>query len=618
MSGFAGVVRLDGAPVGESLIRRMADALAFRGPDGSGLRIGDGAGLAHTQLVTTDEALRERQTATFDGKVWIVGDVRLDARDDLIARLPGVDQAALLGAPDIELVLRAYHAWGSRAVDWLLGDFAFAVWDGGRGELFAARDQMGVRPLYYARVGPTVVFSNTLDCVRIHPGVSSRLNERAVADFLLFDLNQDPATTVFADIQRLAPAHTLTATRDALKTTRYWTLPIDEPRFFRRAGDYVDAFRSLLQTSIDDRLRTREVGVFMSGGIDSTSLAAMTNRQMRQRGDGVVRALTWAEDGHDGGAERRYAAAAAAHIGISHDVHAVDADPVDWRWERESRHENEPNSCAWRTAAADAYNTRLASSLRVVFHGEGPDNALQYEWKPYLQYLLRTRQVSRLGIDAFTYLTTQHRFPSWNRLVSADDTGRAGSDSPEPSFPSWLNQDFERRLELRERWREVFAGTPPAHPVRPDGYASLLSPLWPKLFEWYDAERTRVPIDVRHPFVDLRLLRFMLAVPPVPWCRGKYLLRRAMRRELPAAVLDRPKQSLPPHQLRETERRLVSAPFTPVPSLAPYVDVHRLPDPRHAGARAVEGLLRVRSLNRWLTTEEEHDVEYRAYAAIRA
>jgi asparagine synthase (glutamine-hydrolysing) len=616
MSGFAGVVRLDGGPVDESLIRRMANVLAFRGPDATGIRIGDGAGLAHTQLVTSDEAARERQPATLDGKTWIVGDVRLDARRDLIARLPAGDPAVLRDAPDIELVLHAYHAWGAGAVDSLLGDFAFAIWDSGRGQLFAARDQMGVRPLYFARTGTTIVFSNTLDCVRRHPGVSARLNDRAIADFLLFDLTQDPADTVFADVQRLAPAHTLTATRDELTTRRYWTLPIDEPRFFRRPGDYVEAFRSLLQTSIDDRLRTSAVGVFMSGGLDSTSLAAAAARQMRQRGDGVVKALTWAEDAHDGGTERRYAAIAAIRIGIAHDIHAVDAAPIDWQWERNGRHESEPNSCAWRTAPADAYNQRVASSLRVVFHGEGPDNALQYEWKPYLRHLWRSRRAARLGIDACHYLITQRRFPSWNRIVSPDERDRAGDSAQ--SFPSWLNADFERRLQLRDRWREVLAAPPPAHPVRPESYASLLSPLWPKLFEWYEPERTRAPIEVRHPFVDLRLLRFMLSVPAIPWCRGKSLLRRAMRNELPDEVLTRPKRSLPPHRLRETERRLVSAPFAPVPSLTPYVDVHRLTDPRHAGPREVEGLLRVRSLNRWLTTLEEHDVEHREYAAIRA
>jgi asparagine synthase (glutamine-hydrolysing) len=619
MSGFAGVVRLDGGAIDELLMRRMAAALAFRGPDRTAIRIADGAGLAYTQLVTTDEGTRERQPLTLDGTTWIVGDARLDARRDLIARLPDADPAVLLAAPDIELVLRAYHARGARAVEWLQGDFAFAVWDSHHHRVFAARDQMGVRPLYYACLGSTIVFSNTLDCVRLHPGVPTRLNDQAIADFLLFDLNQDPDTTVFAGIHRLAPAHTLSATREGVATTRYWELPIDEPQFFRKVEDYTEAFQSLLQASIDDRLRTRSVGVFMSGGLDSTSLTAMTARRMRQRGGGgAIKALTWAEDGHDGGRERHYAAVAARYIGISHDVHAVGADSIDWRWERESRRESEPNSCAWRTAAADAYHRRIASSLRVVFHGEGPDNALQYEWQPYLRYLIGTRRASRIGRDALHYLITQQRFPSWNRLVSADGVAHRTSEALSRSFPTWLHADFDRRLRLRDRWHEVLTPPPPAHPVRPESYASLLSPLWPKLFEWYEPERTRVPLQVRHPFVDLRLLRFMLAVPPVPWCRGKSLLRRAMRGELPRAVLERRKESLPPRQLRETERRLASAPFKPVPSLAPYVDVHRLPDPRRAAPHDVEALLRVRSLNRWLHAEEEHNVEYRESAAIRA
>jgi asparagine synthase (glutamine-hydrolysing) len=615
MSGFAGIVHLDGAPVSDALMRRMADALAFRGPGATTIWVGEGAAFAHTLLAATDESARERQPFTIDGDVWIVGDARVDARRDLIASLPDPQPAGLTAAPDIELILRAYHAWGARCVDSLLGDFAFAVWDRPRAQLFAARDQMGVRPFYYAHIGSCVVFSNTLDCVRLHPLVSDRVNDLAIADFLLFDLNQDLFSSAFADIHRLPPAHTLTAARDGLLTARYWTLPIDEPRFFRRADDYVDGFRSLLQTSIDDRLRTHAVGVFMSGGIDSTSLAAMTARRMRQRGSGNVQALTWAEDGHDGGTERHYATLAATHIGIPHDVHAVDADPIDWNWEREARPDSEPNSCAWRTAAVDKYNQRVASSFTVVFHGEGPDNALYYEWRPYLRYLMRTRRASRLAIDASQYLITQRRLPLWNRLLSPAVARGADDETTRPSFPTWLNRDFERRWHLRDRWHAVFSAAPPVHPVRPESYASLTSPLWPKLFEWYEPDRTRAPLEVRHPFVDLRLLRFMLAVPAIPWCRGKYLLRRAMQHDLPDAVLKRAKRSLPPRQLWETQRRLVSAPFVPVPSISAYVDVRRLADCRHAEPAGVEGLLRIRSFNRWLKVEEEHRRDHRAYAA---
>ena len=169
-------------------------------------------------------------------------------------------------ATDVELILRAYLVWGEDCVEHLLGDFAFAIWDGPKQKLFCARDHLGVKPFFYAHLGQKLIFSSSLDCIRQHPAVSDRLNDLAIADFLLFDLNQDLATTSFADIQRIPPAHVAKWSADGTQLRRYWTLPIDEPLYFRRDDDYVDRFRELLDQAVDDRLRTKKIAVFMSGG----------------------------------------------------------------------------------------------------------------------------------------------------------------------------------------------------------------------------------------------------------------------------------------------------------------------------------------------------------------
>src|SRR5262245_9592271 len=201
MSGFAGIVRFDGAPVSDVLTRRMAEVMSRRRPEASAIWTGDGAGFAYTLRATSNEAAPERQPMTLDGRVWIVGEARLDERRDVMAALPESTPRNLAAAPDIELVLRGYAAWRPHVVDRLRGDFAFAVWDGARAQLFAARDQLGVRPFFYARIGSCFVFSNTFACVRLHPSISGRLNDLAIADFLLFDVNQDPSTSVYADVR---------------------------------------------------------------------------------------------------------------------------------------------------------------------------------------------------------------------------------------------------------------------------------------------------------------------------------------------------------------------------------------------------------------------------------
>src|SRR5260370_25727530 len=139
---------------------------------------------------------------------------------------------------------------------------------------------MGVKPFYYARVRSGLIFSNTLDCIRRHPVVSDRLNDRAIADFLLFGCNQDAATSSFAQIQRLPPAHRAIWSKDNLRVSRYWSMPIDEPLFYKRADDYMNHFRDLLGTALADRLRTNQVWIFMSGGPQS-SCSAHRNRAAR-------------------------------------------------------------------------------------------------------------------------------------------------------------------------------------------------------------------------------------------------------------------------------------------------------------------------------------------------
>jgi len=252
-------------------------------------------GFGHTMLRTTWESEREHQPFSLDGQVWITADARVDDRENLVEKLASKGQEVVSAAPDAELILRAYYAWGEHCVEYLLGDFAFAIWDRHLRRVFCARDHLGIRPFYYFQSGKTFVFSNTLNCVRRHPDVSSKLSDLAVADFLLFALNQDSATTTFSDIQRVAPAHSLTVSKDRCVSRRYWSMPIDEPVYYRRNSDYVDQFSELLRLAIRDRTRTPWMGVLMSGGLDSSALAATACQLSGHRP--AVAAFTYVFDG---------------------------------------------------------------------------------------------------------------------------------------------------------------------------------------------------------------------------------------------------------------------------------------------------------------------------------
>ncbi len=129
MSGIVGVINLDGAPADRQLLQQMTAFVAYRGPDAQEIWIDGKVGFGHTMLRTTAESMRERQPFSLDGQVWITADARVDGRSDLIGKLASKVNAHLKSAADVELILHAYHAWGEDCVNYLLGDFAFAIWD---------------------------------------------------------------------------------------------------------------------------------------------------------------------------------------------------------------------------------------------------------------------------------------------------------------------------------------------------------------------------------------------------------------------------------------------------------------------------------------------------------
>ena len=329
MSGFAGVFHLDGAPVERVWLETMADFLAFRGPDGSRVWVSGNAGLCHTLLRIAQETDGRPQIASLNGCLWIAADARIDDRETLISKLSSVPAHDLKCCSSAELILHAYAAWGEACVEHLLGDFSFVIWDARRQQVFAARDHLGVKPFFYALKGQCLLVSNTLDCLRQIPAVSDELNEQAIGDFLIARKNYNPATTFFADIQRLPVAHRLIAGADGLQTERYWTLPIDEPLYYKRSGDYVDRFHELLRVAVRDRLPDGPLGIFMSGGLDSPAVAAAAVQL-----GASASAFTSVYDQLIPDEERHYAGLVAGHIGIPIFYKVLDAEP--WGWESSS------------------------------------------------------------------------------------------------------------------------------------------------------------------------------------------------------------------------------------------------------------------------------------------
>lgn len=543
MSGIAGVVARDGGPVDPALPARMAEWMAFRGPHGTRSWAEGPAGLAHALLRTGDVGEDVPQPLSLDGNLWIVADARLDARDALARDLRGAGCGdAAEDAPAARLLLLALRAWGDDAPRRLLGDFAFAAWDARRRRLFCARDPFGVKPFFYAPASPAFVFANTLDCVRLHPAVDDALDEAWIADFLVHGGTQAPDATVHAAIRQLPPAHTLVLEDGRVSLHRYWALPTEAaPRSSTRVRDVVAEGVETLRLAVRDRLPDGPASFFLSGGRDSTSLAALAADTVA-RGERTAdfQAYTACYERLMPDEERRYTAMAADALGIPVHFTAVDAYPAFGRWGAPELRRPQPTDNVLGAIEADQLR-QAAAHGPVLLTGQGGD-PVQRETRSRLTKLVVAGHPARALREAAEYAWWHRRLPRPGVRTWLAERGGA---RPWPAeVPPWIAPDFARRVGLADRVAEWNARRPPAHALRPEAYESLVAPLWPGLFTAYDPGVTGVPIEVRHPFFDLRVVRAWLSVPPAQWYNDKGLLRIGMRGRLPEAFLRRPKTPL--------------------------------------------------------------------------
>jgi asparagine synthase (glutamine-hydrolysing) len=606
MSGICGVVQFDGAPVDRGLVRRMTRAMAFRGPDRQDTWVEGEAGLGHALLQTGLAPAAERQPLSLDGRAWIIADARIDGQRQLKSKLAARGRDGLEGCSDAGLILHAWHAWGEDCVKHLLGDFAFALWDARSKELFCARDPFGIKPFFYARVGRGVVFSNTLDCLRSHPGVSSELDELAIADFLLFDMSQEPRATAFAAIRRLPPSAHVAISANGFREGTHWALPGGQGVRYRDKGDYVEHFRELLEEAVADRLRTHCLAIQMSGGLDSPAIAATAKRLLvGQSRPFDLQAHTIVYDRLLPDEERHYSGIAALSLGIPINYYAGDDYRLYERFEEYATHFAEPYHAPDAMVFHDALRG-VASQARVLLTGYDGDTLLSESPKPYFRALWRQRKLAPLLAGVVGYAVSERRF--WPLAWQPWRSNETPTEPAYPAYPAWLNPDFERRLGLRERWKAVRSAAESPHEVRPFAHRNLSFLATSSFFDHYDAGVTRLPLECRHPFLDVRVVEYCFSLPPMPWCVRKHILREAMRAVLPEPILRRPKTPMASWagspMMAHAESRWIDA-FVSTPGLERFVERDRIPRMNCAvGSMGAWSDLRPLTLDRWIRASQ--------------
>jgi asparagine synthase (glutamine-hydrolysing) len=498
MSGLFGIVSFAALRIEPNELRALAAAASYRAPGGIGYRCLGEAGLAH---LARDSGDQEQPLFDSAGQVCGVLDGRLDNRAELIAQLAPAEGPA---ASDARLLLAAYLRWGEACTDHLLGDFAFALWDADRHRLLCAVDPLGIKPLHFARAGTVLCFASDAAQVLAHPAVPDGYDETEIAAYLASHC-EDRERTFFAAVRRLAPGQRLIAEAGGLRVERYWD-PRPTAIRYARDEEYAGHFRELLQGAVTHRLRDAggSVAVAMSGGLDSTSVAALARRAS---GPGGVRAYTFAFDRLSECDERAYSRAMTEELGL--EVEAVDAERL---WSLESRVDVpfSPDTpfLGWRTCYQEIFRRMAEQGMRVLLTGHGGDDLLRGSSLIYAERLRRG---------------------DWGAVR---EVARHARGLGKPVGRAFYDYFGRPHLRPRERWsssREVRSGL-------------METPWYWRVANWHERSSAVAGVEVRHPFLDRRLFEYVLAIPGEQLFRlagYKNLLRRSMSGILPEMIRSR-------------------------------------------------------------------------------
>ena len=616
MSGICGLWAIDGTE--PDLGPVLAD-LERRGPDGSRQWRAGPVALGHTLLATTPEALVETLPLTDRASgCTITADARLDNRAELIAALGMADQSRTIG--DGELILHAYLEWGEDCPNRLLGDFAFAIHDPRVPRLFCARDQMGMRQFTYCHVeGGLFAFATVDTALLALDGVAKALNEPRIADYLADLEGYDVTSTFFRHIHRLAPAHSLTVDGNGLAIRRYWTLHPPPRLSLPDDAAYAAAFFDVFSEAIRCRLRSANgLGVMVSGGLDSSSVAAVAAQIRADDGKPLLRTLSATDPSAASCSETQAIEMFLTKDGF--DPIRIDKSDVGGRRGAliaeldEARNPFEVHGTMLRSI----YMAARDDGLKVVLDGGAGDVILTSgnriaahlasgRFGRAVREAVAAGRFWRVGHPR-TYVAKELLAGAWVAFAPTAIRARRRAKLAAKPTPAIAPQ-FARRVDFAGRQRDADRHVSLA--VRGEAEKRAQSILHPNLVagrERYDQLAGSFGIESRDPFMDLRVIHFCLSLPPEQlhsdgW--PKVVLRRAIEPMVGRAIAWRiGKEHLGgdfSHSLIATWPDWATSMSDPMSPLRHYVSAETLGALGAADNNAPDGLtMRLFSLDRFL------------------
>lgn len=547
--------------IDHDILRAMGSALTHRGPDGEGEEIQQsaewGLGLGHMRLSIIDlSAAGKQPMCNEDGTIWVTCNGEIYNFRELRVELQRKGHCFRSNS-DTEVIIHLYEEKGVQCLDRLNGMFAFAIWDRNKKTLFLARDRIGKKPLHYCRYDGGFVFGSEIKALLKHPEVVREIDPGSLSKYLTYEYVPAP-DTIFKSIRKIRPGHFLLYKDGDLRTEKYWDLPLsDNPIGYKTEDEYVEELREILERSVRSRLVADvPVGVFLSGGVDSSLVAAMAKHSNK---DIECFSIGFDEISFD---ERKYAAQVAQSINIKQNLRIFSTAQMLESLEMLPQLLDEP------MADPSILPTYLLSKmtsekLKVALSGDGGDE-LFAGYPTFQAHQLITYFDSLPDSLKNTARSLARSLPVSDTNLSFDfkvkQLLRGAGVSSEIRFFRWmggfidaekkelLSDDLKAALRHHNSYQDIFQYLTESNLTKDLErilYLSMKLYLQDDILVKVDRAAMANGLEVRCPLLDQEFVEFACKLPTKYKLKGlttKYLLKKAARGILPDRIIDRRKK----------------------------------------------------------------------------
>jgi len=558
MCGITGVVLFDSDhQVDESRLTLMRDTLRHRGPDGAGIYVNGRIGLAHRRLSIIDISGGHQPMGSQNRDIWITYNGEVYNYKSLRSKLESFGHTFSTGS-DTEVVLRAYEQYGDACVEHFEGMFAFAIWDNRQQRLFMARDRLGIKPLYYSISDAEISFGSEIKAILKYASPAPIFNKSVLGEYLAnrYSASQE---TFFAGINKLLPAHTMAwSKQEGFQARCYWTPPATDESGDLTQSDYTEKVRAALKDAVSSHLVSDvPVGLFLSGGLDSSALAGL----MAPMAKGPVHTFSVGFRESEAN-ELGYAKQVADAIGARHRELLVSQQQFFAALPELIWHEDEPIAFT-SSVPLKMLSDMAAEDVKVVLTGEGADEL-------FVGYDYRYRATAfnkRMGERYQRFCPAQlrdlmrhaiPRLPSPMRRYAERSFLALGTDPRDlfcenfSVFRRAQRQDLMSQQALHDSSDPHGTSLGHFHAAGDDmvqcmSRADVMTYLVELLMK-QDQMSMAASLESRVPFLDHRLVELLMSIPSRFKLHGwqtKVLLRDAVRDIVPAEVLSRRKMGFP-------------------------------------------------------------------------